>query len=488
MSDDIYFDKRKNKNASRKPYDYEQNGIFEDIYSDSSSDPNYRPVEDPFSDWNELPSYHKKTNGDISYNDFKPKRAPQSQPARTPRPDRDATMPMPTLPRQETQRMRQPVQQVRQPQRHTAPPKEKKRTYTEDISMDRRQGVSQLYSAEQPARRSVRATVDTAKEKAQKSRRKGGSSFGKKLLCLVLVLVLLYAGLSFVMFGRTDYDGSMHKKNQYVSSMQLKQSPFVENILLLGVDARPGETVSRSDTMLLVSIDKLHGKIKLSSFLRDSYVNIPGYGMNKLNAACSKGGTQLVIDTIESNYGIKINKYAQVDFNAFVALIDAIGGVDVKVTEKEANYLNRTWKRWSLTGNPVHFDSGESVHLDGEKALLFVRIRKLDSDFMRTDRQRRVISAVKQQVSSVSPAVLFKLVNTVMPNIVTDMHTNQIMNKGLGYLLLYRHYDIEQLAIPYTGTWHSELISGVGDSLVFDIPTNASILQNFIYKDKLPEK
>lgn len=305
----------------------------------------------------------------------------------------------------------------------------------------------------------------------------------KSIFIIILIIILAIAGTGYSLLGKMKGDSSEKHQNQYISDDQLHADKNVTNILLLGVDAREGETTSRSDTMMLISIDKNNKKIKLTSFLRDSYVEIPGYGYNKLNAACSKGGVSLVWDTIEYNYKIKIDNYMMVDFKAFEELIDAIGGVDVEVTEKEANYLNNTWAMWSLTGNPLHFDSGESVHLNGEEALMFCRIRKLDSDFYRTERQRRTIAAVKKSLMGSSPTELYNMANKVLPLIETDISSNEMVSLCLKGLFSYLKYDMASMGIPADGTWHSERKS-CGDSLVFDIDENARILQNYIYLDE----
>ena len=137
-------------------------------------------------------------------------------------------------------------------------------------------------------------------QKANRPRRRGGC--GSAFLSLFLILVILYLAISTVFLARMDYEPGKHKSNSHISSFSLKKSPLITNILLLGVDNREGETgFQRADTMMLISIDNLHQKIKFTSFLRDSYVEIPGHGMMKLNAASSLGGIQLTIDTIEYN-------------------------------------------------------------------------------------------------------------------------------------------------------------------------------------------
>ena len=285
-----------------------------------------------------------------------------------------------------------------------------------------------------------------------------------------------------------DYEPGQHRGNQYVSSLSLKKSPFVTNILLLGVDNRAGEkNIQRADTMMLISIDRLSRKVKFTSFLRDSYVEIPGHGMNKLNAASALGGIQLTIDTIEYNYKININKYMEVDFTAFTGIIDALGGIEVPVTAREAAYLNSTWYKWSLTGNRIYFESGDAVHMDGEHALMFSRIRKLDSDVQRTRRQRLVVNAIKEKATKGSPMELAKMAWNILPYLRTDIGGMKTTNLAIGTLLFYRHFDILQTTAPRGDTWTDRSIPSVGSVVYFDINENANILKDYIYRDEYNE-
>lgn len=325
-------------------------------------------------------------------------------------------------------------------------------------------------------------------QKADRPRRRSGCGCGSAVISLFLIFVILYLAMSTVFLARMDYEPGQHKRNTHISSISLKKSPLISNILLLGVDNREGESgFQRADTMMLISIDHLHQKIKFTSFLRDSYVEIPGHGMMKLNAASSLGGIQLTIDTIEYNYKIKINKYMEVDFKAFTAIIDALGGVDVPVTAKEAAYLNNTWYKWSLTGNRIYFESGDAVHMDGEHALMFSRIRKLDSDIQRTRRQRLVVNAIRQKAADAKPSDLAKAAWDVLPYLRTDMGGFKTSNLAIGSILLYRHYDILQTTAPRTDTYTNRSIPNVGAVLYFDVDQNATILKNYIYRDEYDE-
>ncbi len=333
--------------------------------------------------------------------------------------------------------------------------------------------------------------IDT-KEKPMREKKKKKTSMKKKLarIAIGVILIVLALGIAafFIIYGKMGHAEDKNHKNQYVNQDDLFSDKNVTNILLLGVDAREGEktTTSRSDSMMILSVDNVHKKLKLTSFLRDSYVEIPGHGNYKLNASCSWGGVDLVWDTLEYNFKIKIDNYMLVDFKAFEELIDCIGGVDVEVTKKEANFLNNTWKKWSLTGNKLHFDYGPSVHLNGEEALMFCRIRKLDSDFMRTERQRRTITAVKAKLGNVKASEVVKMTNKVLPLVETDITSSEMISLGMAAVSKYVHYDMESFRIPVDGTWRDKN-TNAGASIVFDIDENSKILHDFIYNDINPE-
>lgn len=323
--------------------------------------------------------------------------------------------------------------------------------------------------------------------KAPKKKKK--ESLKRRILKIVGIILLVFVVLIGIavlsVYNKLSHAEETHHENPYISEDQLHSDKNVTNILLVGVDAREGETVSRSDTMMIVSIDRNSNKMKITSFLRDSYVEIPGHGWNKLNASMSWGGIDLLWDTLEYNFKIKIDNYMQVDFIAFEKMIDALGGVNVPITETEANYLSTTWAEWTLTGTPLTFESGDSVHLNGEEALMFCRIRKLDSDFERTRRQRETISGIKHELMHTNPIELIKLSNGVLPNVETDITSTKMLKLGFGAIFKYLRYDIESLGVPIDGTWQNAS-KACGACLVFDMEKTADMLNDYIYNDINP--
>ena len=298
------------------------------------------------------------------------------------------------------------------------------------------------------------------------------------LVAVLMVPVLLFAaavGMVYNMFRSVDYNETGHKDNVFLDSSQLTQSRAVKNILLLGVDRRNADDSSRSDTMLLVSIDTVHKKIKLTSFMRDSYVYIPEKKKSaRLNAACAYGGAQMVMDTIEYNFNIKIDHYMLVDFSMFEGIINGLGGVQVDITEKEAKYMR----------DVVHLkniQAGENIQLNGKEALWYCRIRKLDSDFMRTQRQRKVMTAIIQKAKKTNLFSLYAMGKDVAAQIETDMTPTDLTYLAVSGALRYLRYDIEQCSIPTDGTWQNKRING-NAVLSLDLEANCKYLKEFIYE------
>ncbi len=300
--------------------------------------------------------------------------------------------------------------------------------------------------------------------------------FLKVIGSVILSLFLFSFVFIFVFSSLSDYTRSDLDSNEYVSSFELKKSPFVTNILLIGVDGSVSES-SRSDSMILVSFDFKHMKIKLTSFLRDSWVEIPSKGKKaKLNSACSTGGPQLVIDTLEYNFGVDIEHFIMVDFNMFTQIIDKFGGVEVEVTKKEADFINRTTRQ--------KVESGSNINLNGEEALVYCRIRKLDSDYMRTYRQRKVIGALIQKARNTEISSMVQIINEVFPLIRTDLSSLEITTlayKALASLILA---DIEQTRVPIDEHMHPDTVNGQWVEVI-DIDAAKEYLCDFIYTNKI---
>ncbi len=334
----------------------------------------------------------------------------------------------------------------------------------------RMQSPSQHYSRPAPKQRPPQG-------RPVQKRKKGGKA--KVVLGLFAVLVVFIAGVflyGYSALGGLSYDDSIGE-NIYLKDSTLLSDEGVRNILFIGSDAREGLGGQRSDSMILFSIDETNRKIKLTSFMRDSYVYIPGKGYStKLNAAFNYGGAQLLMDTIEYNFGVDIEDYVMLDYNAFIEFVNLLGGITIEdVTEKEAKYMREQVNR-------PKFKAGTNKNVDGRTAMWYCRIRYVDSDFGRTQRQRKVITSIISKAAKTNLFKLIDIVKQVLPNISTSLDRNDLLELGIGAFLSYIRYDIVQQQIPAEDTWWSVRLPNSGDVLKMDLAKNKEILKEFIYE------
>ena len=318
----------------------------------------------------------------------------------------------------------------------------------------------------------------------RKRKKNSGANKAKNIFRAIIaaILVAVIGAGCFVgnAMGKVTYDDK--RKNQYVSRSDLAHSSSVTNILLLGVDARnpKDDTASRSDSMMLISIDKAHNCVKMVSFLRDTWVYIPCIDKKqRLNAACQYDGYNGVVDTIEYNFGIDIDGYVVADFEMFKVLVDSIGGVEVEVSEKEAKEVTSHKGRY---GN-VKLDAGK-YKLTGEQALAYCRIRKIDTDFMRAYRQRTVMQAILKSVKSANPIKLVSMASKAAPYIETNLSKIKIISSGLKALPCIG--DMAEVRVPFDGTWQYATIGGAS-VITIDVDKNKEQLKDLIYNKTAAE-
>ena len=260
----------------------------------------------------------------------------------------------------------------------------------------------------------------------------------------------------------------------------------ITNILILGTDDYQINDVGRSDSMLMVSVDTRHKKLKLISFMRDLYVAIPGHKSNKLNAAYSDAGggpagAELVVSTIEANFGIDIDRYVLIRDSAFPKIIDRLGGVTVTLTKGEAQLVNE------YCGNPLsHLTAGTS-NLNGAQAHYYTRIRAIGSDFARTQRQRTVFTSLVNKFKNSSTATIYGALADTLNLVATDMTKDEILSMASNSLT-YLKYPVSQDRIPADNEYRSETIAGAGDSLVPDLEACRKSVATFIYENDIPQK
>ena len=320
-------------------------------------------------------------------------------------------------------------------------------------------------------------------QKAAGGKTKKKKSKWKKVLIILLLLLLALFVWWYVTIGKI-YKEMSYEKTPGLTSEPMKQDG-VTNVLLIGNDSRDNGEDGRSDAMILLSISNETETIHMTSLLRDMYVEIPGYDGNRLNAAYAYGGPALLCETIEQNFGIEVNRYVLVNFQAFASLVDAVGGVDLEVTNEEVQWINAYLNEYNLLeGREMTTDyldaslSGE-IHLNGPQALAYSRNRYIGTDFGRTERQRKVLNAVIKKLPIAFAANQNELIEELFPNLTTNLTQTEVFRLSMdaGKLL---SYEILQMVIPAEGTYTNASIRGMS-VLEVDFEANKAIIQKEIY-------
>lgn len=219
----------------------------------------------------------------------------------------------------------------------------------------------------------------------------------------------------------------------------------ITNILLLGVDTTDG-VAGRSDAMMIMTIDKTTKKVKLTSLIRDSYVYIAGHGMDKLNHAYAFGGSSLALRAVNTNFDMNIKDFVTVNFSSLPHIIDSIGGLDIDLSADEA-------KTVGVPGKGVH-------HLNGAQVLTFSRDRSTaGGDFMRTSRQREVLTLMIQKLMKLNPAEMIQAADRLLPMVKTSLPSGDIL--GLGSTVALGRYNVVQDSYPADATSKGVMIDQI---------------------------
>ncbi len=256
---------------------------------------------------------------------------------------------------------------------------------------------------------------------------------------------------------------------QQLSADVSRQEQAVVNILLIGQDRREGETISRADSMILCSFHKGSKRLTMTSFLRDLYLPIPGHGSDRINAAYAYGGSSLLRKTLTENFDVRIDGTVEVDFSQFSTLIDTLGGVEITLRQDEAQLINQE------TGSTL--EAG-TQHLSGTQALAYSRIRSLDmdGDFSRTDRQRKVMSALVDAYRDAGLPALVGLMRQVLPMISTDMSESRILLLALEVFPMLSDLEISSQSVPAPEHCTDKMVNGMA-VLVADMDAARKQLQ-----------
>ena len=267
-------------------------------------------------------------------------------------------------------------------------------------------------------------TQDTSSNKEEKQRKKKKKkSIFVRILLFLLILIIIFVvtaiatSLWFVndKLDKLNYVNDVTKEDVSVDTQVDESLSEYRNIALLGIDTRDDTfTGSRSDCIIIVSINNNTKDVKLLSVYRDTYLDIEGHGLDKVTHAYAYGGPRLTLSTLNRNLDLNISEFVTVNFETVRTVVNAIGGVDITVTAAEASQIS------GLSGAGTYT-------LDGAQALAYSRIRKIDTDYQRTERMRTVLNAVFEKVKKLDLAQLNSLLDTVLPHLSTNISKNDII-------------------------------------------------------------
>ena len=310
------------------------------------------------------------------------------------------------------------------------------------------------------------------------------------ILISVLAIITLFIGISVGTFYKTmsklDKVDITNEDLGIVSDEELEQYDNykdITNIALLGIDSEDG--VGRSDAIMVATIDPIHDKLKITSIMRDSYVNIDGHGYDKINHAYAFGKAPLSIKTINETFGLNIEDFVAVDFGSLPIIIDMLGGIELNITNEELKYINDYIDNINYLDNTnsPHISIAGTQHVDGVQALAYTRIRYTSGgDYERTQRQRTVLTALFNKALAISPTEYLSLINDVLPYVKTSLGANDILGLATKVATMGGG-TLEQERFPRDGYSESKMINGVY-YLTFDEATTKQQMMDYIFDDK----
>lgn len=304
---------------------------------------------------------------------------------------------------------------------------------------------------------------------------KKGSKITLLIIGIIIGVFLISIGGVYI-YGRHIYNKvekvEVDKEEVGITEeVEEKLSPYnnsVINIALFGVDSDDGST-GRSDSIIIATIDTIHKKLKLTSIMRDSYVNISGIGNDKINHAYAFGGPQLAIKTLNENFDLNIQDFVAVNFDSLPKIIDMLGGVTVDVTEEEVSHISG-------------INSAGTYNLTGAQALAYSRIRyATGGDYVRTERQRTILTKMYEKILSINPTQYTSLLNEGLSMLQTSLDYSKILELGTEVLKM-GVTTLEQERFPLDGYCQGEIINGVY-YLIFNKSLTVEQLYNYIFED-----
>lgn len=314
-------------------------------------------------------------------------------------------------------------------------------------------------------------------------------------IVMVISLIIIYGCFQFINLAKLLNHNELDKNNLGITSLTSEMNNNnVTNIALFGVDQRSNESQTRSDAIMILTVDKVYNKIKITSIMRDTAVLVEGYGQQKINTAYFYGGPQLAVKTLNQNFSLNISEYATVNFQQMAQIIDAIGGVEINVSELERQDANNSiYEQASTAGMDVDIieNSGYQT-LSGTQAVAYARIRRVSTsggvsdDFGRTERQREVLEQMFNKAISMNPLKYTELAKEMLPAVQTSLNISEIIDLST---ILLRGVEFEGVRIPANDDLIGDgsIYLGSQQALNVDLTKATSKLYDFIYRDVYPD-
>lgn len=275
------------------------------------------------------------------------------------------------------------------------------------------------------------------------------------LLIEIIIIILLFGGVYlYDKMGKIQFDDSEDSSIQQNVDIDIAG---YRNIAIFGVDSRENalKKSTHSDTIVIASINNKTKDVKLVSVYRDTYVNIPGEGYNKINAAYFKGGYSLALSTINTNFDLDVKEFVTVNFQAVVDVVDKLGGITLDITDSELKYLNGYVRELNrINGTDVAgLKSSGTQTVNGTQATAYARIRYTKGgDFKRAERQRIVISKIFEKTKSSDLATINTIINEMFPQIYTNLSTSEILSLATDIL---SYNIVDNVGFPYEKDAHT---------------------------------
>lgn len=294
----------------------------------------------------------------------------------------------------------------------------------------------------------------------------------KKKILIILILLIIFPMVS--------------NNNVFAKSIDSYTEKEVYNILLIGKDGI-GEKNSRADTMIILTIDNKNKSLKLTSIARDTLVQIPGKGYDKVNHSFSYGGCELLLKTINNNFNLDIQDYAIVDFKSFVDVINLLGGVEVDIEDREVEELNKVIDacyglETENKGNNIKYVTSSGNHLlNGYQALAYCRLRKIDNCFYRDARQRKVLESLAYKLSKVSVFKYPQLIKILLKYVSVNISPDKILDLAIISRNL-TNYQIKQLEFPVNEYREDGRLKHNSQYVIrWEKEKNIKLLHDFVY-------